>query len=76
MKNDYSTFVMNYRRFTHTSKSSDEAFKTADYYTPIWRCETESERWIRDNSWWLVTIGIAMLLLFIIYPTFEWIITK
>ena len=40
----YEKFATNYRRYTHAPRSLDEAFKTADYATPIWRCETKAQR--------------------------------
>lgn len=72
----YEKFVTNYRRYTHASRTYDEAFRTADYSTAIWRCETENEKWIRDNSWWLALFAAAAMLAFIIYPTLLWIINK
>ncbi len=76
MKNDYGSFVMNYRRFTHTSRTYDEAFKTADYATPIWRCETENEKWLRDNSASMITAGAMTGFAFLLYPTLLWIINR
>lgn len=76
MKNDYGSFVMNYRRYTHTARTFDEAYKTADYATPIWRCETENEAWWRTNGWWIVSIILGLGFVFILYPTLEWIITR
>jgi len=76
MKNDYGSFVMNYRRWTNVARSYDEAFKTADYATPIWRCETENEAWLKNNSWWLIMIAVFIAMVFVIYPTMEWIITR
>lgn len=39
-----------------TYRSTSEAFKDADYATPMWRCETENER-----GWQMIKIcaGIA-----------------
>lgn len=76
MKNDYGSFVMNYRRFTRTARTFDEAYNTADYATPIWRCETHSEKWSRDNAGWMIAIGSVVLFAFLIYPTLLWIINR
>lgn len=70
----YEKFVTNYRRYTHAARTYDEAFKTADYSTAVWRCETENEKWARDNSWWIVFAFAIIMMTFIIYPTFLWII--
>jgi hypothetical protein len=40
-----------------TYRSTDEAFKDADYATPIWRCETESERG------WRIVRGLGAVIL-------------
>lgn len=40
----YENFLINYRRYTTTARSVDEAFKTADYATAMWKCESDSER--------------------------------
>lgn len=73
---DYGTFVSNYKKHTHFPRTSDEAYKTADYYTPIWRCETENEKWLRNNSWWMITIAAVVFFVYLLYPTVEWIITQ
>lgn len=44
MSNSYEKFLVNYHRYTTTARSVDEAFKTADYATALWKCETDSER--------------------------------
>lgn len=74
--NNYEKFVTSYRRHTHFARTYDEAFKTADYATAIWRCEGENEKWVNDNSWWLVLLLGVLSLAFIIYPTIKWIITQ
>jgi hypothetical protein len=76
MKNDYGNFVMTYRRFTHTARSYDEAYNTADHATPIWRCETKNEKWLRDNTSWMIVIGALVTFAFILYPTLIWIIEQ
>ena len=48
-----------------TYRSTDEAFKGADYATPIWRCETEWDRTKEYLGWglmWAVLLGCLYLL--------------
>jgi hypothetical protein len=40
-----------------TYRSTSEAFKDADYATPIWRCETENERG------WRIVRGLGAVIL-------------
>ena len=44
-----------------THRTASEAFKDADYATPIWRCETEWDRTVEILKWvmvWVFTLGI------------------
>jgi hypothetical protein len=48
-----------------TYRSSSEAFKDADYATPMWRCETEWDRTKDYLGWglmWAVLLGSLYLL--------------
>jgi hypothetical protein len=48
-----------------TYRSTSEAFKDADYATPIWRCETEWDRTKDYLGWglmWAVLLGSLYLL--------------
>ena len=48
-----------------TYRSSSEAFKDADYATPMWRCETEWDRTKDYLVWglmWAVLLGSLYLL--------------
>jgi hypothetical protein len=48
-----------------TYRSTDEAFKGADYATPIWRCESEWDRTKEYIGWilmWAVLLGSLFLL--------------
>jgi len=48
-----------------TYRSTSEAFKDADYATPIWRCETERERgWriVRGLGAIILGVGLAVWL--------------
>jgi hypothetical protein len=52
--NDYRQV---YKNLHPIARSTDEAFKTADYATPIWRCENDTDRGIR----FLIDMVIGML---------------
>jgi hypothetical protein len=48
-----------------TYRSASEAFRDADYATPIWRCETEWDRTKDYLGWglmWAVLLGSLYLL--------------
>jgi hypothetical protein len=48
-----------------TYSSASEAFRDADYATPIWRCETEWDRTKEYLLWgvmWLILLGSLYLL--------------
>lgn len=48
-----------------TYKTTSEAFKDADYATPIWKCETEWDRTKTYLGWlvmWVVVLGGLYLL--------------
>ena len=42
---EYENFVINQTRRIHTPRTLTEAFRGADYGTPIWRCEKKKEGW-------------------------------
>jgi hypothetical protein len=48
-----------------TYRSASEAFRDADYATPIWRCESDWDRTKQYLGWiamWAVTLGSLYLL--------------
>ena len=48
-----------------TKSSMSEAFRDADYATPIWRCETDFDRTMQYIKWilmWVATLGSLYLL--------------
>jgi hypothetical protein len=50
-----------------TYRSTDEAFKGADYSTPMWRCETERERgWRMVRGLGAVILGVGLSVWFVI----------
>ena len=56
-----------------TKSSMSEAFKDADYATPIWRCETENQRgWRIVRGWVAVLLGIG-LAYFIAVGAVDWL---
>jgi hypothetical protein len=46
-----------------TYTSASEAFRDADYATPIWRCETEWDR-TKDYLVWVAIWGITLFSLY------------
>jgi hypothetical protein len=51
-----------------THRSASEAFRDADYATPIWRCETDWDRSKEQLAW----IGMWVLLLSALYLLATW----
>jgi hypothetical protein len=53
-----------------TYRSTDEAFKDADYATPIWRCETE-----REQGWRMIKVcaGIVSGIGLAVWLTIEFV---
>ena len=50
-----------YKEVGRTYSSASEAFKDADYATPIWRCETRFERdWRIVKAWVSVLLGLGL----------------
>jgi hypothetical protein len=49
-----------YHSVGRTYRTASEAFKDADYATPIWRCETDFDRTVEILKWvmvWVFTLG-------------------
>ena len=55
--------------FIHSNKthrSASEAFRDADYATPMWRCETDLDRTKEYIVWgvmWAILLGVMYLLM-------------
>ena len=49
-----------------THRSASEAFRDADYATPIWRCETEMDR-IKEYGIFVVIWGLLLAGLYGLY---------
>jgi len=45
-----------------THRTVDEAFRTADYATPIWRCETDWDKLLPILKWVAIWFGTLWLL--------------
>lgn len=59
--NTYEHFVTNYRRYTHAPRTYDEAYKTAAYATPIWKCSTEGQRGLEHLLEKVIGMGLLLL---------------
>jgi hypothetical protein len=49
-----------------TYRSASEAFRDADYATPMWRCETDLDRAKEYIVWgvmWAILLGVMYLLM-------------
>jgi hypothetical protein len=58
-KSDIDPAVIIHSNKTHRTVS--EAFKDADYATPIWRCENDMDRTMEYLKWiavWIITLGV------------------
>jgi hypothetical protein len=67
----YEDFVVKGGNIGKTHRTMDDAFKTADYATPIWKCETENERAVSMVAYVLVVVFGLLLLASIVYPAFN-----
>ena len=53
-----------------TYRSTSEAFKDADYATPIWRCETEWDR-TKEYLGWILMWAVLLASLYLLATAFE-----
>jgi hypothetical protein len=70
MNNDYKQV---YKNLHPTPRSLDEAFKTADYATPIWRCETDTQKGVRFFFEMLAGMLMVGLPLLVVYGLVLWL---
>lgn len=70
MNNDYRQV---YKNVSKLPRTSDEAFKTADYATPIWRCETDTEKGIKFFVNMVVGMLMVALPLLAVYSFMVWL---
>jgi hypothetical protein len=64
-----------YKNVGATPRSVDEAFKTADYATPIWRCETDTEKGIKFFVGMVVGMLVVASPLLLVYSFMIWLDT-
>lgn len=66
---DYAEWVSRKYGLGTTYSSVDEAFKTTDYATGLWKCETEFDRFKRGNGLpaMLGFVGLFAMLIYIAY---------
>jgi hypothetical protein len=58
-----------------TYRSTNEAFRDADYATPIWRCETEWDR-TKTYLYPLLSLVVAGFFLWALYTGFiSWLVS-
>jgi hypothetical protein len=67
--NSYEKFATNYHRYTKTAKSVSEAFKDADYASPITKYETPFKSDLRRSveicgflALWAILLGFLLLI--------------
>jgi hypothetical protein len=53
-----------------TYRSTSEAFKDADYATPMWRCETEWDR-TKEYLGWILMWAVLLASLYLLATAFE-----
>ena len=56
-----------YKNVGTTPRTADEAFKTADYATPIWRCETDTQKGIKfliDMVIGMVAVAVPLVMVY------------
>ena len=64
-----------YKNVGTTPRTSDEAFKTATYATPIWRCETENENGLKFFINMLIGMFVVGTPLVLVYSFVVWLDT-
>lgn len=64
-----------YKNVGTTPRTMGEAFKTADYATPIWRCETENENGFKFFVNMLVGMLMVALPMTLVYGFVVWLDT-
>ena len=56
-----------YKNVGTTPRTADEAFKTATYATPIWRCETDNENGFKffvDMVVGMLMVGLPLMMVY------------
>jgi hypothetical protein len=68
--NNYETV---YKNVSKIPRTSDEAFKTADYATPIWRCESDTEKGIKFFVDMVIGMLMVALPMALVYSFISWL---
>ena len=55
-----------------THRSASEAFRDADYATPIWRCENDWDK-AKDYIGWGLIWAVTLYVLYLLATCFEWV---
>jgi hypothetical protein len=58
---------------SRTHRSASEAFKDADYATPIWRCETDTQKGLKFLVEMVVGMLMVALPLSLVYSFVVWL---
>ena len=70
----YEDYVIKEARRRKISNNFDDAFRTADYATPIWKCETDFQRGIKQFSEVIIPLAIVIAVIFLsIYGIYYWL---
>jgi hypothetical protein len=64
-----------YKNVSRVPRTTDEAFKTADYATPIWRCETDTDKGIKFLVDMVVGMVMVAVPLVAVYSFVSWLDT-
>ena len=70
MNNNYKSV---YKNVGTAPRTLDEAFKTADYATPIWRCESDTDKGLKFFVDMVVGMLVVGLPLVLIYSFMVWL---
>ena len=70
-----SNYKTVYKNVSKVPRSVDEAFKTADYATPIWRCESDTEKGIKFFVNMVVGMLMVALPMALVYSFMVWLDT-
>jgi hypothetical protein len=57
-----------------THRSASEAFRDADYATPIWRCENDWDK-AKDYIGWGLIWAVTLYVLYLLATCFEWVMS-
>lgn len=64
------------RQLGKTYRSADEAFKTADYATGLWKCETDWDRTKQFCHDWFGWFLVLLVIIIFMYPAIILVIER